>query len=191
MVGRRWAAGSQKQQDGWLGNGHTNGGHANGKLDHRREYGISSKPRNKPANLRFRDATNKIIDDRRREEIKNKLIEEVDREQFEEFRKSGEFIKGVKSKKLRRFYEKQNEALNDWLEVDTAVRFIADDIFESFDPDHDHDGIIENGGALQTMGEDVEAFLPDEEREKRAKQNRRAKWAINVWNMQLTRQEVD
>jgi hypothetical protein len=47
----------------------------------------------------------------------------------------------LKNKKLRLFYEEQNEKLNDWLEVDTAVRSIADDIFESFDPDRDHDGI--------------------------------------------------
>ncbi len=40
-------------------------------------------------------------------------------------------IKNFKNKKMRKFYESQNEALNDWLEVDTAVRFIADDIFEN------------------------------------------------------------
>lgn len=50
-------------------------------------------------------------------------------------------IKQIENKKLREFYEKQNDRLNDWLEVDTVVRAIADDIFDSFDPDRDHDGI--------------------------------------------------
>ena len=188
MVGRRWAAGSQNQQKTWFQNGHANGySHLNGSMDHEREHATSSpKSRKKPAHMRFRDATNKLVEDRRREELKNKLIESVEREQFEEYRKSDDFIKSVKkNKKLKKFYEDQNEALNDWLEVDTAVRFIADDILESFNPDADHDGINEDGGALQNYGEDVEAFLPEEEREKRAKQNKRAMWAINVSRTRL------
>lgn len=81
---------------------------------------------------------------------------------------------------MRHFYEEQNEALSDWLEVDSVVRSIADDILESFDPDRDHDGLLEHGGALQAQNEDVEAFLPQEEREKRSKGERDAKRAINV-----------
>jgi hypothetical protein len=50
-------------------------------------------------------------------------------------------VKAIKNKGLRKFYEDQNGSLNDWLEVDTVVRSIADDIFESFNPDRDHDGI--------------------------------------------------
>jgi hypothetical protein len=100
-------------------------------MDHDREYSNRPKARSKPIAARFRDNTNKALEDRRHQGIKNKLLEEVEREQFEEYRKSDEFIKSCKNKKTRKFYESQNDALNDWLEVDTAVRFIADDIFES------------------------------------------------------------
>lgn len=86
----------------------------------------------------------------------------------------------MKNKQIKEFYKKQNQALNDWLEVDSVVRSIADDILESFDPDRDHDGLLEHGGALQAEGEDVEAFLPKEERENRKKAERSAKRAINV-----------
>lgn len=89
-------------------------------------------------------------------------------------------LKLIENKKVRHFYEEQNEALSDWLEVDSVVRSIADDILESFDPDRDHDGLLEHGGALQAQHEDVEAFLPQEEREKRSKGERDAKRAINV-----------
>jgi len=34
-------------------------------------------------------------------------------------------LKEIKDKKVRRFYEDQNERLNDWLEVDTLVRHVA------------------------------------------------------------------
>ena len=81
---------------------------------------------------------------------------------------------------MQKFYKAQNEALNDWLETDSVVRYVADDIFESFDPDRDHDGILEHGGTLQAQGEDVEAFLPQEERDSRKKAARSAKRAINV-----------
>jgi hypothetical protein len=152
-------------------NGHSNDG------VHRNHQ---STTRLKPSAFRFKDSVNKALEDREREEIKNKLIEEIKREQFEGYRKDDEFIHRCKNKGLKKFYEDQNQALNDWLEVDMAVRSIADDIFESFDPDADHDGIPERRGALQNLGEDVEAFLPEEEREKRRKANRNARWAINV-----------
>jgi hypothetical protein len=47
----------------------------------------------------------------------------------------------MKNKKVREFYEGQNERLNDWLEVDATVTALADDILESFNPDPDFDGI--------------------------------------------------
>jgi hypothetical protein len=193
MVGKRYAA-SKDQSNGWMSNGGANGhidshanGNGNGKMNHAREHGnIAPRTKPKPAYLQFRDDSqagalnNRKEEDQRREDIKNKLIDSVDRHQFEEYRKSDEFLKSQKNNTIRRFYEGQNEALNDWLEVDTAVRSIADDILESFDPDRDHDGIQEGTGALQAEGEDVEAFLPEEEREKRRKENKRAKLAINV-----------
>jgi hypothetical protein len=39
-------------------------------------------------------------------------------------------LKEIKDKKIRRFYEDQNERLNDWLEVDTLVRHVAVRIHE-------------------------------------------------------------
>lgn len=89
-------------------------------------------------------------------------------------------LKSIKNKKVRQFYEKQNDALSDWLEVDSVVRSIADDILESFNPDPDHDGLLEHGGALQAQHEDIEAFLPQEERDKRSKAERAARRAILV-----------
>lgn len=91
-------------------------------------------------------------------------------------------LKAIKDKKVRKFYETQNERLNDWLEVDTIVRTVADDVMESFDPhDDDNDGRVERG-VLQQNDNDVEAFMPDDVREKRAKDSKYNWWAINVWS---------
>lgn len=140
----------------------------------------SNPYRPKPAVFRFQDATNKAMEDQRRTHIKNKLINAVKGNELESYRKSEDDLKSIENKKVKEFYKQQNQALNDWLEVDSVVRSIADDILESFDPDRDHDGLLEHGGALQAQGEDVEAFLPKEEREKRSKAERSAKKAINV-----------
>lgn len=120
------------------------------------------------------------MEDQQRRKIKNKLIDAVKGDELERFRKTEDDLKSIDNKKVKDFYKQQNEALNDWREVDSVVRSIADDILESFDPDRDHDGLLEHGGALQAQGEDVEAFLPKEEREKRQKSERSAKRAINV-----------
>jgi len=65
--------------------------------------------------------------------------------------------------------------------VDSLVKAISDDVVESFDPqDTDNDGIPEPVGGLTSSGNEVEPFLPDEEREKRRKARRNARWAINV-----------
>ncbi|KAF2430394.1 hypothetical protein EJ08DRAFT_670522 [Tothia fuscella] len=144
----------------------------------------SNKPdslsRRKPKAYRFEDDSSKEMEDEQREQLKNTLIDGVERDHMEKYRRTTDEIKKCSNKKLRLFYEQQNEMLNDWLEVDTAVRSIADDILESFDPDRDHDGIREGQGALQTLGEDVEAFLPEEERQLRQKEKRKAKLAINI-----------
>ena len=50
-------------------------------------------------------------------------------------------LREIKDKKVRRFYETQNQHLNDWLEVDTIVISMSDDILDSMNPDRDHDGI--------------------------------------------------
>lgn len=68
------------------------------------------------------------------------------------------------------------------------VKAISDDVIESFDPqDTDNDGIPEPVGGLTQSGNEVEPFLPDEEREKRRKGKRNARWAINVSSGQCRR----
>lgn len=90
-------------------------------------------------------------------------------------------MKAIKPKKVRAFYEEQNERLDDWLEVNAIVKALSDDILESFDPrDDDGDGIAEGGGGLQDTQGCLEPFLPDEEQEKRRAGRRNAKWAINI-----------
>lgn len=155
----------------------------------------------KDRKYRFRDAVDGQLepDDQRRVEFKQKLLEGCDGDRLEEFRlddehvcisgpaaaclSTGLTVSQLKKmpKKLRRFYENQNERLDDWLEVNALVRALADDILESFDPrDDDRDGIAEEGGALQDTQGYVEPFLPQEEQDKRRLGRRNAKWAINI-----------
>jgi hypothetical protein len=89
-------------------------------------------------------------------------------------------LKDIKDKKIRKFYEDQNARLNDWLEIDSVVISMAGGIIDSMNPDADHDGVREAGGALQEVDESVEQLLPEEEMEKRRKAEKKAKWAINV-----------
>lgn len=90
-------------------------------------------------------------------------------------------LKAIHNKKVRRFYEEQNAKLDDWAEVDSIVSFLADDVLDSMAPrDLDHDGVAEDRGPLGFSEENVECFLPDNEREKRRKAARNVKWAINV-----------
>jgi hypothetical protein len=71
--------------------------------------------------------------------------------------------------------------LDDWLEVDMIVMSLADDVLDSMDPqDRDGDGVAEDRGPLGNSAENVECFLPDDEREKRRKSARNVRWAINV-----------
>lgn len=90
-------------------------------------------------------------------------------------------LKSIKNKKVRGFYEEQNNRLDDWLEVDMIVSSLADDILDSMHPrDTDNDGVVEERGPLGNSGEALEPFLPDDEREKRAKSAKHVRWAINV-----------
>lgn len=138
----------------------------------------NARPR--PNVWRFKDAVHTAVEDARREELKKALLSGVDRDSLEKFRKSDEQLKEIKDKKVRAFYEAQNQRLNDWLEVDATVMAIADDVLESMDPDPDNDGHRERGGGIQDVGGKVGELLPEEEREKRAKAQKKAKWAINV-----------
>ncbi|KAK7550109.1 hypothetical protein IWX49DRAFT_149585 [Phyllosticta citricarpa] len=140
--------------------------------------------RDLPPRFRFRDAISQTVDSTIVTKIKKQLhegLEGMDRDSLESYRKSIEELKNTKNKKVRKFYQDQNERLNDWLEVDAIVMAMADEVLDSMNPrDYDHDGIAESGGALQATEESVEPLLPDDEREKRRKARRNAKWAINI-----------
>ena len=129
---------------------------------------------------RFRDAVDFAVEERTNAVIKRQLLSGGNREQFESYRKSEEEIKNIKNKKVRQFYEDQNESINAWLEVDTVVQAIADDAFESMNPDADHDGTRERGGGIQDVESRIEELLPDEIQEDRKKAARNARRAINI-----------
>lgn len=130
---------------------------------------------------RFKDVVNLTLHNAYHAELKRKLKDNVDRDGLEKFRKSQAELKKIKNKKVRRFYEAQNERLNDWLEVDTLVMSMADEVLDSMNPqDVDGDGVAEVGGKLKRTGGDIGPLLPEDERERRRTGERRAKWAINI-----------
>lgn len=138
----------------------------------------SGRPR--PSIFKFKDAVRTALDDRRREDLKNALLNNIDRHGLEKFRKSELELKSIKNKKVRSFYKTQNDKLNDWLEVDSVVMAVADDVLESMDPDPDHDGDLERRGGLQIMNGGIADFLPEGEKQARASAKKKAKWAINI-----------
>ena len=139
------------------------------------------KGRPRPRVFRFQDADAKTaLDDKRREQLKKTLLHGIDRRGLEKFRKTDEALRAIKNKRVRAYYQKQNSRLNDWLEVDAVVMALADDVLESMDPDPDHDGDMERRGGLQHVQGDIRELLPEEERQKRAKAGRCARWAINI-----------
>lgn len=155
-------------------------GNGNSHPDETGENGENGDAKPRPRLFNFKDAANTALEDQRREDLKKALLEGIDRDQLEKYRKSDDELKTIKNKKVRKFYEAQNDRLNDWLEVDSLVMAVADDVLESFDPDPDHDGQLERGGGLQADGGGIYEFLPEEEKEKRRKAAKRAKIAINV-----------
>ncbi|KAK5136482.1 hypothetical protein LTR08_003127 [Meristemomyces frigidus] len=159
------------------GNGRPNG-YANGNDDQDGQLNGDAKPRARIFN--FKELATTALEDQRREDLKKALLEGIDRNQLEKFRKSDDELKEIKNKKVRKFYEAQNQRLNDWLEVDSIVMAVADDVLESFDPDPDRDGDMERRGGLQTDGGAINAFLPEDEKERRRTAEKRAKIAINV-----------
>lgn len=144
----------------------------------------SSRPRPRP--FRFQDAaasaTKLALEDARREDLKRALLhnDAIDHTGLEKYRKSEAELRGIKSRAVREFYSRQNDRLNDWLEVDAVVMALADDVLESMDPDPDHDGDMERRGGLQHVRGNIRELLPEEERGRRAKEGRRARWAINI-----------
>ncbi|KAI0473561.1 hypothetical protein GGR56DRAFT_537574 [Xylariaceae sp. FL0804] len=149
-----------------LENGH--GGEATGQ----------APPR--PKIFKFRDAALTALEDKRRDELKRALLQGVDRDALERYRKTDKDLETIPGKRVRAFYERQNERLNDWLEVDAIVMAIADDVLESMDPDPDHDGDMERRGGLHATRGNIGELLPEEEQTKRARADRRARWAINI-----------
>ncbi|KZZ94296.1 Cation efflux protein [Moelleriella libera RCEF 2490] len=137
-------------------------------------------PTVKPSLARFRDAARTALEDARRDELKTALLKGVDMDALEKYRKSPDELKRINNKGVRRFYEAQNEHLNDWLEVNAVVTAIADDVLESMNPDPDHDGDQERGGGLQQVAGHVGELLPPDERERRRKAARQASLAINI-----------
>ncbi|KAM0713506.1 hypothetical protein Q7P37_010468 [Cladosporium fusiforme] len=151
---------------------------SNGDARPRPDLNGASRP--KPNVWRFKDAANTVLEDRRREELKETILHGIDLDQLEEFRKSDEELKAIKNKKVRAFYADQNDRLNDWLEVDAIVTALADDVLESMNPDPDNDGDHERTGGLQTMAGNIWTFLPEDEQQRRKNEERKAKWAINI-----------
>ncbi|KAH7122668.1 hypothetical protein B0J11DRAFT_464667 [Dendryphion nanum] len=156
-------------------------GHYSYKYDHLDLENGNAQNKSLHPRLRFRDAIEATIDQNRAHQMKNLLLSSMDHEAMEKFRKKDEEIKRIQNKKLRAFYREQNDRLDDWLEVDMVVTTVADDVLDSMGPrDLDHDGVAEDRGPLHTSEGNVECFLPDDERERRRKAARNAKWAINI-----------
>ncbi|KAL8645370.1 MAG: hypothetical protein Q9226_007337 [Calogaya cf. arnoldii] len=155
-------------------------GEANGHSKHKPDDLESAISSSRKSN-RFRDVARAAVENDYHTYLKQKLTDDVQRGSLEKYRMSAEDIKELKNKKVRQFYENQNERLNDWLEVDTVVMSIADDVLDSMNPqDLDGDGVAERRGALHHQGDRIHEFLPDDERERRRKAERNAKWAINI-----------
>jgi hypothetical protein len=134
----------------------------------------------KPKFARFKDVVDMATAQNQRTKVKKQLTEGIDRMELEAYRKSDAELNDIRSKQVRRYYESQNDRLNDWLEVDTLVMSMAEDILESMNPDRDRDGIPEQNGALQGVGERIQELLPTEAREMGLQSERHARWAINV-----------
>lgn len=128
----------------------------------------------------LRDDTAATEAEKRRTELKNKILAGVQNFNVEHYRKSDEELKSIKNKRVREFYEAQNQKLNDWAEVDSLVWDLVDDVVDSMDPDANRDGIVDRNTPLVHTGYDLEAFLPWKEREKRIRDNRTAQRALNV-----------
>ncbi|KJZ80103.1 hypothetical protein HIM_00817 [Hirsutella minnesotensis 3608] len=140
--------------------------------------------RRRPRLFRFHDSPSDAElfenEDTRCEGLKRALLHGIDHGGLEQFRKSDADLKSIKNKKVRDFYRRQNERLNDWLEVDAVVMALADDVLESMNPDPDHDGDQERVGALQRLEGNIGELLPEEEKARRRTAVKRAAWAINI-----------
>lgn len=128
----------------------------------------------------YRDDTLASEAEKRRRELKNKILAGVWDFNVERYRKTDEDLQSIKNKHVRAFYEAQNQKLNDWAEVDSLVCSLADDVVDSMDPDANRDGVVDRDTPLLYTGNDLEAYLPWNERERRIKDSRTAQRALNV-----------
>lgn len=148
----------------------------------RHGYQPDETGRERPRLFRYRDSSRRTaLEDEWRRELEQSLLQGIDRRALEKFRKSQEELRAMANKKVRAFYEAQNQRLNEWLEVDAVVMAIADDVLESMNPDPNRDGDLERrGGGLQRVKGNIYELLPEDEKERRRKATTRALWAINV-----------
>lgn len=98
---------------------------ANGNNNARPRPKILDGKAPKPGIWRFRDAARTALEDERREDLKNKLLTHINHDELERFRKSDEELKEMKKKEVRKFYEAQNERLNDWVSVFFFLFFLV------------------------------------------------------------------
>jgi hypothetical protein len=89
----------------------------------------------KPKFAIFSDALDLSTAADQKTKIKQQLTEGIDRMKLEGYRKREDELKSIRNKKVRRYDESQNERLDSWLEVDTLVKSMAEDILESLNPD--------------------------------------------------------
>lgn len=64
--------------------------------------------------------------------------------------------------------------------MDALVRALADDVLDSFDPDHDGDGRREREDGILLQGGNIWEFLPDNVKKEREEGAKKARWAINI-----------
>lgn len=57
---------------------------------------------------------------------------------------------------------------------------MSGEVMDSMNPDVDHDGVVDRPGGIQDVGGHIEELLPEEDREKRRRAARNARWAINI-----------
>jgi len=188
MVGRRNRTFYPSNKERQHGEGNPNG---NGDLESG-HLGAHKQTGGRPAIFRFRDAANTALGTQRREDLKQKLLHGINRDELENYRKSDKELKEMKNKKVRKFYEGQNDRLNDWMEVDAIVMSLADDVLDSMDPDPDNDGVRERGdGVSPTLAETFGISCLKKKRRNDSKRRKRpsgqstlTSWPMSCWSSQ-------
>ncbi|KAK4195718.1 hypothetical protein QBC40DRAFT_185177 [Triangularia verruculosa] len=132
----------------------------------------------------FKDEAALLAAERRRNDLKRRVLDGMRGfdlgEMGKKCRRSDAELRKIKSNKIRTFYEAQNDTLDAWLEVDALVYAVADDVIDSMNPDADGDGIPERRMPLKDSRGAIDCFLPAEHREKRAREEKHARRAINI-----------